>query len=223
MAGGSSYKWQGSAVRVVTGFETLSSASAISAITKANQCAVTSNAHGLANGAIIKLNGIKGMTELNGGVYIVDNATINTFELYGVDSTGYGTYTTVGGTGNVYEALMSNFCELTDYNRQGGSAPEIDTTSLCSVAAEHTLGLPDYGTAELDYNFAPKSAIQVAMHQFDASKAVTGIHVYLPLSGGEMVMLGAIQQTSEQAGNGAVWKGKVTMRLSGPRYDVGVD
>ena len=37
------------------------------------------------------------MTEINGGLYVVDNPVTGTFELAGTDTTGYTTYTS-GGT-----------------------------------------------------------------------------------------------------------------------------
>jgi hypothetical protein len=72
--------------------------SAITGITKANPAVVTtSSAHGLSNGDIVRLPNVRGMTQVAGNAYTVANVTSNTFQLSGVNSTSYGTYT-AGGT-----------------------------------------------------------------------------------------------------------------------------
>lgn len=68
----------------------------ISAATAANPVVITAAAHGLSNGDEIGLFGVGGMTELNGNGYTVANKTANTFQLSGVNGTGYTTYTSGG-------------------------------------------------------------------------------------------------------------------------------
>jgi hypothetical protein len=160
---------------------------------------------------------VVGMTELNNEVFVVNVLTVDTFELADTDSTGYGTWVS---DGTIAVASLSNFCELTGYNRQGGTSPEIPATSLCSTAQEYEVGLPDQGTTQLDYNFAPTTAIQEAIAAFDASKEKMAVKVTLPNSGGEMVQLGFIQQTSEQSAVGGLWTASITIRNTGPRFDV---
>lgn len=75
----------------------------ITAITKANPAVVTSNAHGYANGDVLNLAAILGMVELNGKEVTVANATTNTYQLLGIDSTNYGTYISGGTSQRVYE------------------------------------------------------------------------------------------------------------------------
>ena len=69
----------------------------ITGATKANPCVITSSGnHGLTNGETVTIFGVVGMTQLNGNSYTVTVVTSTTFSI-GVDSTGYGTYTS-GGT-----------------------------------------------------------------------------------------------------------------------------
>jgi hypothetical protein len=65
---------------------------AIQAITKANPAVVTAKAHGYSNGQLVTLE-TTGMTEVNEKTYTVANATTDTFELSGINSSGYGTFT----------------------------------------------------------------------------------------------------------------------------------
>ena len=75
----------------------------ITGITKANPAVVTATAHGLANGYIIYIKSVGGMTQVNGKFYKIANKTTNTLELTeifdgaNVNSSGFGTYTS-GGT-----------------------------------------------------------------------------------------------------------------------------
>lgn len=69
----------------------------ITGITKANPAVVTSNAHGFSNGDVVVIASVGGMTELNNRIFTVANVTANTFELSGVNSSSYTTYTS-GGT-----------------------------------------------------------------------------------------------------------------------------
>ncbi|MBN8749525.1 MAG: phage tail protein [Variovorax sp.] len=210
MAGGVRYKWQGSKVEISTSFD--STAKDITAISKANPAVVTSAAHGLADGAVVEITGVAGMTELNGRRFVVESLTTDTFALVGVDSTGYGTYTSGG---DAVAGTFANFCEMTGYNRQGGTSAEIDATTICSDAAEFETGLPDFGTTQIDYNWAPAVAVQKAIEAAYASGDVIAVRVVLPKNGGTKVQLGTVQQTSEQASNGSLWTGSLTIRNSG--------
>lgn len=216
MAGGKRHKFHGTTFQVLTGFLDGSSSIAITAITQANPPVVTAAAHGLADGDVVKIVGVVGMTELNDEIFVVQNVDTNTFELADVSASAYGAY--VSG-GSVQEAVFSNFCELTNHNRQGGTSPEIPATSACSTAQEFEIGLPDYGTTQIDYNFAPRTAVQLAVQEFYDSGEKMATRITLPKSGGTMVQLGYIQQTSENAGVGGLWAGSLTMRNTGPRAD----
>lgn len=69
----------------------------ISGATQANPVVVTATSHGYSNGDTVYINNVVGMTEINDEVFTVANATANTFELSGIDGTGYTAYTS-GGT-----------------------------------------------------------------------------------------------------------------------------
>jgi hypothetical protein len=216
MSAVSAYKFHGSQIAVLVGFTADSPVTAITAITNANPAVVTDTGHPLSDGDVVEITGVVGMTEVNSGRYVVEVIDANSFSLLGVDSTGYGTYTS-GGTYEIGD--FSNFCDLTNYNRTGGTSPEIQTTALCSVAQEYLLGLPDFGTTAIDFNFAPATAIQQAIQDAYVSGDLIAVKVTLPDSGGTMVQMGFVQQTSESAGVGGIWTGSMTVRNTGNRED----
>ena len=89
----------------------------ITGITKANPAVVTVASHGYTNGTDVWINSVGGMTEVNGRRYTIANATTNTFELSGVNSTNYTTYTSGGTAASVYE-ISSPYTEAQLYEIQ---------------------------------------------------------------------------------------------------------
>lgn len=81
----------------------------ITGATKASPIVITCSAHGYNNGDFIKIEGVEGMTELNGKWFKVANKNTNDFELVAtdnspIDGTGYTTY--VSG-GNAYKGVTT--------------------------------------------------------------------------------------------------------------------
>lgn len=93
-------------------------AKTITGITKAAPGVITSASHGYSNGDEVIINGVVGMTQLNGRNFVVANVTTNTFTLqdtFGVvnlDTTGYTTYVSGGTASKIYE--VANPYQLAD-------------------------------------------------------------------------------------------------------------
>lgn len=68
----------------------------ITGATQANPCVITATSHGFANGDLIYIDDVVGMTQLNKRIYEIANVAANTFELSGVDSTAYTAYSSAG-------------------------------------------------------------------------------------------------------------------------------
>lgn len=80
----------------------------ITGVTNANPCVVTLNAHGYANGDWVFIDGVGGMTQLNGKYFKIIASTLNTFTLgdvngTAINSTAYGVYTAGGTSGRVFK------------------------------------------------------------------------------------------------------------------------
>lgn len=80
----------------------------ITGITQANPGVVTYTGTDPSNGDEVEIAGVSGMTQVNGRRFTVANvnAGANTFELSGVDTTGYGAYTSGGTASRVYTVVM---------------------------------------------------------------------------------------------------------------------
>ena len=62
-----------------------------------NPTQITSIGHNLTTGAVITINGVLGMTQLNGNTYTITFINANTFSLNGINNTAFGAYVS-GGT-----------------------------------------------------------------------------------------------------------------------------
>ena len=77
---------------------------AITGATKANPCVITATSHGFSNGDWVLITGMSGgMTQLNNRHFQVANQTTNTFELSGVNSSAYDTFSAGGTAARIVE------------------------------------------------------------------------------------------------------------------------
>lgn len=81
---------------VDSGLSYSGSTATITNATKTNPVVITATAHGYIDDDDIRISDVLGMTELNGNDYVVANATANTFELSGVNGTGFTAYSSSG-------------------------------------------------------------------------------------------------------------------------------
>ena len=139
-------KWSNVAVAMQSA---LGSALTITAITKANPGVVTSNGHGLANGAYVLLT-INGMSQLNGRVVRVANQTTNTFELEGVDTTLFDTFSS--GSAQLI-TFGTSITTATQINASGGDFEFIDTTTIHSNVRTQIPGTANPATFEMTHQW----------------------------------------------------------------------
>jgi hypothetical protein len=217
MSAGKRFKFNGSEIQFATSFDDDTPGPlTVTAITQADPPVVTvSSTTTLGETGDVfagKLSSVEGMVEVDDEAYIIQIINGTTFSLLNTDSTDYAAFT---GTALFLPAVMTDWCEVTGFNRQGGSSPEIPATTVCSDYAEFEIGLPDFGTAQVDFNYAPATTVQQALEDFQESGDKTVIHYSLPRSGGERWVLGFVQQTGEQGQNGGLWTASMTFRATG--------
>lgn len=224
MAGGLRVKFQNTRIQFLTGWSGDSPSGVISAITKANPAVVSETSHGRTDGEVVRILGALGMTEVNGIPFVADQVDANSYRLLDVDSRNYGTYT---GGGSADLAQFSTLCELTGWNRQGGTSPEIPATSQCSSAQEFETGLADFGTAQVDFNYAPDVSVQQAIQAAFLAGSPFAYRIKFYRGATEIaadsayafqIGFGTVQQTSEQGAVGGLWTGSFTLRCTGKPY-----
>lgn len=116
-------KWSNVAVAMESA---LGSALTITAITKANPGVATSTAHGLSNGAYVLISA-QGMHQLDNRVVRVAGVTADTFQLEGINTTEFDTFTS--GTAEVI-TFGTSITSATEVNGSGGDFDYIPTTTI---------------------------------------------------------------------------------------------
>lgn len=162
----SGIKTQGTLLSVETA---LAATKAITGATAANPVVVTATSHGYANGDIVKIANVVGMVQLNDRAFIVASVSTNTFELKGINGLNYTAY---GSGGDSYKATMTVVGVVDGLpNLFTGTAPDIKTTHLLSVAEEKEQALQDFGDVSLSMLLATADTGQLAMQQAKEDQA----------------------------------------------------
>lgn len=125
----------------------LGSALTVTALTKANPGVATSAAHGLSNGDVVKFSISDGMVELDEQVVRVANVATDTFELEGLDTTNYSTWS--AGTATEVSSWYT-ICQATSLNLGNAAPTELEGSDFCSKKQETLYGLPGSTSGTID-------------------------------------------------------------------------
>jgi len=110
----------------------------VTAVTLANPGVATSTSHGMANDTVGYFNAVTGMAQLANQACRVKNQATNTFELQGLNTTGYSAFT--AGTFKPV-ATWATLSESTSYSLGGGSSEKLDVTTLGDIVRKEEIGL----------------------------------------------------------------------------------
>jgi hypothetical protein len=152
------------------------------------------------------------MTQVNDRAFVTASAASGTFELKGIDTSGYTAYTS-GGTAT--EQTMTEIGQVTSIEGFNGQSSEIDTTHLRSTAKEYLLGLQDFGTVTLNVLLASGDTGQAKLRSLKAAATIGTFS--LTLSDGTIAAFRGFVQSFSFGGvtpDGAV-TGSVQIRVSG--------
>ena len=139
----------------------------ITGITKANPAVATSTAHGMSNGDIVVL-AVQGMYQLDKRPVRIANVTANTFELEGVDSTNYDTFTSGTAT---KKTLGTSFSTIAEFSVSGGDFEMIDVTTIHDSQKQSIPGAASPTEVSGSVNWDPTDAGQAAMKTASDAKA----------------------------------------------------
>ena len=117
---------------------TYAAAKVVTAVTTASTGVATSAAHGLANDTVGYWSGVAGMAQLEGQATRVKNTATNSFDLQGLNTSGYSAFT----AGNfIPVATWATLSEATSYDIGGGAAEKLDVTRLIDITKQEEQGL----------------------------------------------------------------------------------
>lgn len=186
-------------------------AKTITAATKANPVKLTSSAHGLTDGTVVKITAVAGMTELNNKVGVVRVVDANSFELPGIDSTNYTTYTS-GGSATPTQVTVGN---LRTYSVQGAPKSQIDTTNLTSTSKEFLGGLQDQGTLEVGFDPDDADEGQMALWSNRAGSGLRSTFEIGLRNGKKRTFSAEVFSMSESGAVDDAIRGSASLRISG--------
>jgi len=163
-------------------------------------------------GDIVQIDSVVGMEEINGRAYVVGTVIAATsFELQGVDSTTYGTYTS-GGTST--GKTMTKVGNVKDFDIQQDEATEVDRTNLDSVRKEFALGLAGSWTMTSNYDI---DATDTGQAEFEDAQndGLSRVFTLTLASGDVFAGVGFVQSTSASGSADADVSGVVNIRGTG--------
>lgn len=131
----------------------------ITGATQANPVVITANAHGFPNGALIEFSGVVGMTQLNGLSSFVTVTGANTFELFGIDGTGFSAYVS-GGTASQYYEVAHPYSSQADVDTMQWAGQNDVLYIACATKPPMKLsrfGNIDWTLAEVEFEHFPFS------------------------------------------------------------------
>ena len=184
----------------------LAAAKTITAITKASPAVATSTAHGYVNGDYLVL-AVLGMFELDNRTVRVANVTANTFELEGIDSTAYTTFTSGTAQAITFGTTLSN---ISDVNVSGGDFDQIDVTTIHDNVKKTIPGTASPINIGMTANWDPTDAGMVALKTASDARAQRAVRVTFS-DGTKWLFTGYIGATNAPTGSG---QQKVTTPLT---------
>ena len=138
----------------------ITAGTSISSLTKANPgVATTGSAHGWSTGDYVLLS-TQGMYQVNNRVVRLSGASGSTFNLEGIDTTNFDTFT----SGTAYKITFgTTISTATSMSASGGTFDFIDTTTIHVNQKSQVPGLPNPVTYSFDNLWDPGDAGQIAM------------------------------------------------------------
>lgn len=178
-------KWSNVAVAMQSA---IASSQTVTAITKANPGVATATAHGYSNGDYVFLT-VSGMYQLDGRVIRVANVTANTFELEGVDTSAFETFTS-GGAQKL--TLGTSITTATTLSASGGDFDFIDTTTIHVNTRTQVPGLANPSTFQFDNIWDVSDAGLLAMKAASDAQAIRAFKFTFGTGGQVMVFAGYV-------------------------------
>lgn len=163
--------------------QTLETALTVTAITNNNPGQATSATHGLANGDIVVMDVTAGMVELDGKAIRVSNVATDTFDLEGVDTTLFSTFT----AGTAAEVSAFAVVAMAQSVAMPQAAPaKIDITRLIDKVKRTAYGLTEAADGTIVGLYDPQDAGVVLIK---AATAINGdLVIKIDWAGGEVTI-----------------------------------
>jgi len=108
------------------------SALTITGATQADPVVITIAGHGLSDNVAVYIESVVGMTEINDLVFQIDNPATDTFELHGIDGSGYTAYVS-GGTAKQVDVKLEYVAQITTVTEMTSVFIDVFATRLAAT------------------------------------------------------------------------------------------
>jgi hypothetical protein len=191
---------------------TYGTAKTVTAVTLANPGVATSTSHGMANDTVGYFNTVTGMAQLQDQACRVKNQATNTFELQGLNTTGYAAFTAGEFTP---VATWATLAESTSYDIGGGAADKLDVTTLLDIVKKEEQGL--LPVSNVSFNVIAQDTPSAAMQLLETAVQAQGsvlVRITLP-NGAVRIFRAEPSLPGESVAQGAVGTGSLDMAVKG--------
>jgi hypothetical protein len=194
----------------------IASPKTITGITNANPGVVSSTAHGYTNGDTIYLD-VQGMHQVNGRAVRVAGATTDSYQLEGVDTTLFDTFST-GTSAKV--TMGTSITTATSINGSGGDFDFEDTTTIHANQRTQVPKLPNPATYTMDNIWDITDAGQAACKAASDAQALRVFSFTFGTGGKKMYFAGYVGASLMPGGQaqGLVTTSIVITMFGSPTY-----
>ena len=191
---------------------TYGTAKTVTAVTQASPGVATSSAHGMANDTVGYFSSVGGMVQLEDQACRVKNQTANTFDLQGLNTTGYTAFTSGSFTP---VATWATLGEATSYSLGGGASEKLDVTTLLDIVKKEELGLLPVQSVTM--NVIAQDTPSAAQQLLDTAVQTQGkVTVRITLGNGAVrIFRGEPSTPGEDVQQGAVGTGSLDFAVKG--------
>ena len=184
----------------------------VTAVTLASPGVATATSHGLANDTVGYFYDVVGMAQLEKQACRVKNQATNTFDLQGLNTTGYSAYTS-GKFKPV--ATWATLSEATSYSIGGGASDKLDVTTLLDIVRKEEQGL--LPTQNVSMNVIAQDTPSAAMLLLESAVQTQGLVVVrITLGNGAVrIFTGEPSTPGEDVNVGAVGTGAIDFAAKG--------
>jgi len=175
----------------------IGSALPITALTNADPGVATSASHGLSDTNIVLIES-SGMWQVNDKVVRVDNKTADTFELEGVDTSDFDTFS----SGNAYLLTFgTSITTATTISSSGGDFDMIDITTIHVNQKLEQPGLPSAISFSMEHIWDPTDTGQIALKAAADTQAKTAFKFTFGTGGKILYFVGYVGFSGLPGGN----------------------
>lgn len=191
---------------------TYSTDKTVTAVTLASPGVATSATHGLANDTVGYFYNVGGMAQLEKQACRVKNQATNTFELQGLNTSGYSAFTS-----GLFKPVASwaTLSEATSYSLGGGASEKLDATTLLDIVRKEEIGLLPVQSVTMNVIAQDTpSAAMLLLENAVQTQGVVVVRITLP-NGAVRVFTAEPGTPGEDVQQGALGTGSLDMAVKG--------